>query len=127
MILIVNVCKEDLHYLEFVKPLEEIVKSMSKKFVTKSYLKITSKDLSNCSSVIICGTSLKDFDYTKNLNRFEWLKDFEKPVLGICAGMQIIGLIFDGKIKKKTEIGFYFETLRRVFRTKRETRSLSFA
>ena len=33
----------------------------------------------------------------------------DKPILGICAGMQIIGMLFGGKIKRKTEIGFYNE------------------
>ena len=41
--------------------------------------------------------------------------NFDKPVLGICGGMQIIGLIFGGKLKKKTEIGFYEEKFVKKF------------
>lgn len=109
MILLIGVCKENLHYYEFVKPIEDILKNNRIKFFTKNYKDVLESDLDKADKIIICGTSLKDFEYFDNLNKFEWLKTFEKPVLGICAGMQIIGLIFDGKMNKKTEIGFYFE------------------
>jgi GMP synthase-like glutamine amidotransferase len=42
------------------------------------------------------------FDQTA---RFKWLKDCSKPVLGICAGMQTIGLVFGGHVEKCREIG----------------------
>jgi GMP synthase (glutamine-hydrolysing) len=108
MILIVNVCFEKLHYLEFVKPVEDILVKNNVKFKTKHYKEINQKDL-GADKIIICGTSLKDDDYLDNISEFNWIKDCKKPVLGICAGMQIIGLIFGGKLKRKTEIGFYFE------------------
>ena len=40
-----------------------------------------------------------------NLKFFQWLKKFDKPVLGICSGMHVISLIFNSKIKRKTNIG----------------------
>ena len=110
MILIVNVCKEKLHYYEFVKPVEDVLVSNRLKFKTKTYKHIKQEDL-KAEKVIICGTSLKDNDYLNDIDRFGWIRDFKKPLLGICAGMQIIGLIFGGKLKKKTEIGFFFEQL----------------
>ncbi len=112
MILIVNVCAEKLGYYEFVKPIEDIVGC---DFVTKHYLDLSSEDLENCGKVIICGTSLMDNKFVEDVERFFWLKNFGKPVLGICAGMQIIGLVFGGKMKKGTEIGFYRENFRRDF------------
>jgi GMP synthase-like glutamine amidotransferase len=33
------------------------------------------------------------------------LKNFDKPVLGICGGSHIIGLILGNKLKNKKEIG----------------------
>lgn len=106
MILIINVCCEKLHYYEFVKPVEDIVEEG---FVTKHYNEINSKDLDNASKVIICGTSLKDNQFTKDLEKFAWLKDFDKPVFGICAGFQLIGLVYGGEIKNHLEIGFFHE------------------
>jgi GMP synthase-like glutamine amidotransferase len=104
-ILIINTCKEKLHYLEFVRPIEEIVASAKKKFFTQHYSKINVKDLMRAEKIIICGTALKDFEYDREMMAFSWLRGFEKPVLGICAGMQILVKIFDGNIVEKKEIG----------------------
>jgi len=115
MILIINICKEKFHYYEFVKPVEDILKNKGVKFFTKNYRDVAENDLKKAEKIIICGTSLKDFEYFNNLNKFAWLKTFEKPVLGICAGMQIIGLVYGGKMKRKTEIGFFIEDFREEF------------
>lgn len=114
-ILIINVCREKLHYLEFVKPVEDIVKKAEWGVVTKRYMDITREDIAKCSKMIICGTSLMDHEFTKHLERFSWLKSIEKPVLGICAGSQIVGLTFGGKLLHGTEIGFYSERFRTNF------------
>jgi len=114
MIFIINICKERLHYYEFVKPIEDIIKS---DFKTIDYKKLTKKDLDKADRIIICGTSLKDFNYLelKNLKKFEWIKDFKKPILGICGGMQIIALIYGSDLKNKKEIGFYKENFVKDF------------
>ncbi|PNX50807.1 MAG: hypothetical protein BV456_05445 [Thermoplasmata archaeon M8B2D] len=113
--LVVNLCKEKLHYYEFVKPIEDILKGEGVSFFTKGYLEIGEKDLPGADRVILCGTSLKDFDYLNNLDKFDWLKNFVKPILGICAGMEIIGLIFDGEKAKKLEIGYFKECFEKDF------------
>lgn len=105
MILIINTCRERLHYFEFVKPIEEIVKNSGKKFFTKKYSQVNVRDLTRAEKVIICGTALKDFYYSHELMAFSWLRGFEKPVLGICAGMQIIVKVFDGNLEENKEIG----------------------
>lgn len=112
MILIISTCEDKLHELEFVKPVENIVSKQSK---TIHYSKLTKKDLEKANKIIICGTSLQDNKFLKDLNRFQWIKYINKPILGICAGMQIISLIFGGKTRKKTEIGFYKENFNKDF------------
>jgi GMP synthase-like glutamine amidotransferase len=106
MILLINICKEKLHYLEFVKPIEDILRKDKIVFLTKDYPRISQGDLDKVDKIIICGTSLKDNDFIANIERFKWIKDFNKPILGICGGMQVIGKIFGGVVKKDQEIGF---------------------
>ena len=152
MNLIINVCKERLHYYEFVKPVESILKQSGIKFITKHYSEVESVEEYN--KIIICGTSLKDNkfrkdsdidlllivnkkievdkskeyvdaqvglkincfqitynEFLKEIEKFSWLKETNKKVLGICAGFQIMGLVYNGKLKKKTEIGFFNEEI----------------
>ena len=61
-VLLINICKEKLHYYEFVKPVKDVlVKNNIKRFV-RYYGDVSRGDLERASKVIICGTSLKD-DY----------------------------------------------------------------
>ena len=57
--LIINICKEPLHYYEFVKPIEDIVKEKAIHYKDV-------KDISKEDYIIICGTSLRDNDYLKH-------------------------------------------------------------
>lgn len=115
MILIISTCSKTLHELEFVKPIEKILKEIKKNFISKHYSKLTKSDLKKAKKIIIAGTSLKDNKFSKELKEFSWIKDCEKPLLGICAGTQIISKIFGSKLKKKTEIGYYFEIFEKNF------------
>ena len=105
MILIVNVCSEGLSYFEFVKPVEDIVRKAGLNSVMRHYLNLNRLDISQAEKIIMCGTAMKDFQYLDKLDKFAWLTKVNKPVLGICAGMQIIGKLYDCKLIKKTKIG----------------------
>ncbi len=115
MILVVNICKEKLHYYEFVKPIEDILRKNNLKFFTLGYREVQEKDLIKAEKVIICGTSLKDNEFLEEIHRFSWIKNFEKPLLGICGGMQVIAKLFFGKKGHKTEIGFFKENFKQSF------------
>lgn len=117
MILIISTCKEKLHELEFVKPIEDILRMNNFEFKSVNYKRLTKKDLDKAEKVIISGTSLKDCEYLfeENIKKFNWIKDFKKPIFGICAGMQIISSVFNSELKNKKEIGFYNEDFVKEF------------
>ncbi len=105
MILLVFFSPEKMHFFEFVKPVQDIVKACGKKCSAKHYSEITAKDVEKAEKIILCGTSLRDTAYLNNLEKFSFLKKFRKPVLGICAGMQVIAEVFSCGLEKCAEIG----------------------
>lgn len=107
MILIIDMYgrKDALRYMEFVKPIERIVKSAKKPFLTKHFSSVTFDDLEYSDKVIMCGTPLGDTDYFSRDLEFSWLQMIDKPVLGICAGMQTIAKAFGAHEERCTELG----------------------
>ena len=105
MILTIQMCNIRFHYLEFVKPIEDVLKRNKIEFESIHYKKLTDEILSKAEKIILSGTSLKDNEFLEDLDDFTWIKEFYKPILGICGGMHILGLIFDGELKKQQEIG----------------------
>ena len=55
--------------------------------------------------IILSGTALKDTATLSQPEKFDWLKETEKPVLGICAGMETIGVVFGCALIRCLEIG----------------------
>ena len=105
MILLINICKEKLHFYEFVKPVGEIlIKNKIKGFI-RHYSCLTKKDLEKADKIIICGTSLRDNEFLEKIDKFSWIKNYKKPILGICGGSHIIGLTLGKELKKQKEIG----------------------
>jgi GMP synthase-like glutamine amidotransferase len=105
MILIINVCYDRLSESEFVKPIENILKNSDAQFLTNHYTSVAQDDLNKAEKIIICGTALRDLNYLKDIEMFSWLKEFRRPVLGICGGLQIIAKISHNDLIEKTRIG----------------------
>ncbi len=105
MILIVKTNANPLHDLEFVRPVQDIVEKAGGQVKSVHYSKLSPALLKQARKVIICGTSLKDFRYLKDLKKFSWLLKFEKPVLGICAGAHVMAKTFGASLEKSPEIG----------------------
>jgi GMP synthase (glutamine-hydrolysing) len=114
-VLLIDICKEKLGFYEFVKSVGDVLIKNNVKGFIRHYSCLTKNDLEKCDGVIICGTTLFDSHFIKAVDKFKWLLDFDKPVLGICGGMQVIGLVFGGKLSKKTEIGYYTEDFSKNF------------
>ena len=90
---------------EFVAPVARLVQEEGHTSRIRHY---TDPDLSAvpaADGAILCGTALKDSWYLDAIEAFAWLPSFPRPVLGICAGMQVIAKIFGGEILPGTGIG----------------------
>lgn len=97
--------KNTLHFLEFVKPVIDILDTVENTVVIRHFTELTSHDIAEAKRIIICGNGLQDQAFLKASRKFAWLRTVTKPVLGICAGMQMITKVCGGKIKPKTRIG----------------------
>ena len=101
MILLININRYKLHDLEFIKPITDLLE----KYSVVHYKNLKKSDIDSAEKIIIAGTSLKDDEYLKDLEKFSWIKSCKKPLLGICSGMQILALLNGAKLKKAKEIG----------------------
>ncbi len=99
MILIISTCREELSDSEFVRPLAILIEDHN----IIHYTRVRPADIAAAKKIIISGTALKDFEYLKH--DFSWLLKTNKPVLGICAGMQIIAKAFGIPLEDHTTIG----------------------
>ena len=103
-VLIISTCSEKLSEREFVTPISKIVGADNQKIL--HYTDCTEQNISEFEKILICGTSIQDNLYQKDIDKFKmFLTNFEKPILGICSGMQIVCTIFGDKIIKNLEIG----------------------
>jgi GMP synthase-like glutamine amidotransferase len=102
MILIMNLNEKNMGSYEFCLPLHGIVSEMEECTI-QHYTEV--KSLSSYRKVILSGTPLMDNDYLNNISDFQWLKSCDISVLGICAGMQVIGLVFGSVLHPCLEIG----------------------
>ena len=106
MILVVdmNWKRDSLGYYEFVMPILEVVKPFGS-FMVKHYLDVTSQDLNRCDWLFSREQPSRTHATLGQPEKFRWLKETEKTVLGICAGMQTIGLIYGAALTRCLEIG----------------------
>lgn len=106
MILIVdmNWKMDSLAFNEFVSPIATVVESLEECKI-KHFQEIKTAELKDYSKIILSGTALKDHTTLKQIEKFSWIKELNKPVLGICAGMQTIGLVFEEKLMRCLQVG----------------------
>ncbi|MBQ4415790.1 MAG: gamma-glutamyl-gamma-aminobutyrate hydrolase family protein [Methanomicrobium sp.] len=109
-VLICNLCspKYPLSVDEYVKPVENIVKAAGCGFKTLHYSEIDAAwekgELPDISAIILCGTALKDNEFAEDIadaEKFRFIRDAADkniPILGICAGFQVLSKIFGGDV-----------------------------
>jgi GMP synthase-like glutamine amidotransferase len=96
--------KDSLGFSEFVLPIVTITQELDEAIV-KHYTELKQDLLGKCDCIILSGTALKDHATLNQMEKFEWIKTCKKPILGICAGMQTIGLVFGLTLEKCLSIG----------------------
>jgi GMP synthase (glutamine-hydrolysing) len=106
MILVVdmNWTKDSLAFNEFVLSIVSAIESFDK-YEIKHFSEITPADIDACNKVVLSGTALKDHTTLKQIDRFNWVRTFGKPILGICAGMQTISRVFGVSLTACLQIG----------------------
>jgi GMP synthase (glutamine-hydrolysing) len=106
MILIVdmNQKKDSLALAEFVLPIASIVGGTAG-YEVRHHTEVDRETADRYEKVILSGTPLKDNAYMDHIEGFGWIRDAGIPVLGICAGMQVIGMVFGSFLVECREIG----------------------
>ncbi len=106
-ILLVDLCfeKDSLSHYEFVHPIRDTLQQAGFFCNILHYTRVTPQVLADYDKIILCGTALLDNEYAKHLQLFSWMRDLKKPILGICAGMQVIGAVHGGSIVQNQAIG----------------------
>jgi GMP synthase (glutamine-hydrolysing) len=99
-----NYKKNSLGFYEFVLPIASISEKLESVEI-KHYLDVRSEDLNKFQKIILSGTALKDNATLDQPEKFQWIENTEKPILGICAGLQTIGVLFGLSLIRCVEIG----------------------
>lgn len=107
MILLLDLCyeKDSLSRYEFVYPLADILTRSGFSSEIRHFTELNEIEWERYDRIILCGTALKDNHYAERMELFSWLLNSKKPILGICAGMQVISAVFGGKIVPQPAIG----------------------
>ncbi len=88
---------------EFTRPLEKIVSRAGMEWVTIEYDGCPTFDLSTVDGVILSGSPQGNDIVEHHQAYFGWIKSFEKPVLGICAGHHITGYLYGARLLRSEE------------------------
>lgn len=106
MILVVdlNWKANSLAFSEFVLPIVSAIQPFYKCEVMH-FSELKPREIDGYSKVVLSGTALKDHSSLKQPEKFSWISDFDRPILGICAGMQTLSLLFGEELEPCLQVG----------------------
>jgi GMP synthase-like glutamine amidotransferase len=107
VILLVDLCfrEDSLGFEEFVLPIRRIVERCGFSSREVHYSRVVPAEISGSEAVVLCGTPLADNQFLVDIRQFFWLPACPVPVLGICAGMEVLTLVHGGNLDNCREIG----------------------
>lgn len=100
-ILIVN--NADPGTQEFVKPLAEIVLQAACTPVNIEYAECLHFDFASVDGALLSGSPQGDDIVNHHLPYFQWVKTFNRPLLGICAGHHLTGYMYGAELLRSKE------------------------
>lgn len=100
-ILIVNNAEPGIR--EFAEPIERIISSAGSTSTFIEYVACANTNLNAYDGIILTGSPQGDDIVEHHLPYFRWLKDFKKPVLGICAGHHVTGYLYGSELLRSKE------------------------
>jgi GMP synthase-like glutamine amidotransferase len=107
MILLVDLCHREnsLGFEEFVLPIQRIVGECGFSSRAIHYRKTGSGETGDATGIILCGTPVADNRFLADIWDFGWVPGCTAPILGICAGMEVLTLVHGGTLENCSEIG----------------------
>jgi GMP synthase (glutamine-hydrolysing) len=88
---------------EFAIPIEKIIADAGSTSVFIEYEECIDFDFATFDGAILTGSPQGDDIVEHHLPYFRWIQNFNKPILGICAGHHITGFIYGSEILRSEE------------------------
>lgn len=88
---------------EFTRPIEKIIARVGSTSISIDYGECTKFNFNNFDGVILTGSPQGDDIVEHHLPYFQWIKQFNKPILGICAGHHVTGFMYGSEILRSKE------------------------
>jgi GMP synthase (glutamine-hydrolysing) len=96
-----NKSEDSIYRLEFIDPVMRLAGDSEIIHIHKFCEKLSRE----YDRLILCGTPLMDLNQQVPADGHSWIKDFQKPVLGICAGMQFLARAYGGTRVECEQVG----------------------
>lgn len=100
-ILVVNNAEPGIR--EFAEPILQIISEAGCNAVFIEYVACATTNLNEFAGIILTGSPQGDDIVKHHAPYFEWIKNFEKPVFGICAGHHVTGYLYGAELLRSQE------------------------
>lgn len=87
----------------FTTPIEQLITKCGSSSVLIEYADCLGFNFNDIDGAILTGSPQGDDIVAHHLPYFKWIKDFEKPLLGICAGHHITGFLYGATLLRSEE------------------------